>query len=337
MDFKLKKPDMVAEAAENGGKNLFLEILMFLGVFLAAETLISIPMVAMELVLLFSNASAMEQIRSGDVQKATETAQAIISSDPMLITQLLATSIMILLPILFCRLVQKRKPRTLGFKKRNMWKEYGIGLLTGFCMMAVIVLIGMAAGSLRLRWNPEALTAGGIAMLILLFAGFLIQGMSEEVMCRGYFLVSVSRKGGNVWLGILVSSLAFGALHLGNLGIAPLAFLNLVLFGIFAGFYFVKRGSIWGIAAIHSMWNFAQGNIFGVLVSGNDFGMTVFVSEINEDMTFLNGGSFGLEGGILTTLVLLAAIMLTARTKQQDAAEDKSEALPCQRQENHCV
>ena len=122
-------------------------------------------------------------------------------------------------------------------------------------------------------------------------------------------------------MAIIVSSVAFGALHLGNAGIAPLAFVNLVLFGIFAGVYFVKRGNIWGIAAIHSMWNFAQGNIFGILVSGNDFGTTIFTSDINENMAIINGGDFGLEGGILTTIVLLAGTVFMMKTKQQDFVE----------------
>ncbi len=321
MDFKMKRPDMVDEAAKTGGKNLFLEILMFLGVYVVIQILIAIPILGVEVILLFADEAAMTAIYSGDVQAAIEAEMAILSSDAMLITQLFATAIMILIPVLFCKLIQKRRMRTLGYKKPGMWKEYGIGLLVGLGMMTAVVLIGMVTGSLELQLNSEAFTAGGIGMLILLFVGFLIQGMSEEVLCRGYFLVSIARKKGNVWLGIIVSSLAFGALHLGNSGIVPLAFVNLVLFGIFAGVYFVKRGNIWGIAAIHSIWNFAQGNIFGILVSGNDFGTTIFTSTINENMTLINGGDFGLEGGILTTIILVAGTAVMLMTKQRDVVE----------------
>ena len=201
-----------------------------------------------------------------------------------------------------------------------MWKEYGIGVLAGFGMMTAVALVGMVTGSLSLQLNPDALTGAGIGMLVILFAGFMVQGMAEEVLCRGYFLVSLARKRGNVWMGIIVSALAFGALHLGNAGIAPLAFVNLILFGIFAGVYFVKRGNIWGIAAFHSVWNFAQGNVYGILVSGNDFGTTIFNSTINEDMTLINGGAFGLEGGILTTIGLVAGTVIMMMTKQKDVA-----------------
>jgi len=94
------------------------------------------------------------------------------------------------------------------------------------------------------------------------------------------------------------------------------------LFGIFAGVYFIRRGNIWGVAAVHSIWNFAQGNIFGVLVSGNDFGTTIFTSTINENLTILNGGDFGLEGGILTTIVMVAGIVIMMQTKQRDVVEE---------------
>lgn len=139
--------------------------------------------------------------------------------------------------------------------------------------------------------------------------------------------MSIARKDTRVWLGIIVSSIAFAALHLGNSGISPLALVNLALFGVFAGVYFIQRGNIWGVAAIHSIWNFAQGNIFGILVSGNDFGITIFEATINEEMTLVNGGDFGLEGGILTTIVLVVATVITLCTKQKGVAVEET-AVP---------
>jgi len=298
MNFKFKRPDMLEEAAKTGGKNVVWEVLMFVGVFFVAMFLEVIGLYV--LIMPFSY----------------------ISTEPIMVAQLYATIFMILITCLFCKLIQKRKMRTLGYKKPNMWKEYGIGILVGFGMMAAVVLVGVITGSMSLQFNSEAFTGAGLSTLALIFVGFLFQGMSEEVLCRGYFLVSLARKKGNVWMGIIVSSVAFGALHLGNAGIAPLAFINLILFGIFAGVYFIRRGNIWGVAAVHSIWNFAQGNIFGVLVSGNDFGTTIFTSTINENLTILNGGDFGLEGGILTTIVMVAGIVIMMQTKQRDVVEE---------------
>lgn len=323
MNFQFKKPDMVAEAAKTGGKNVVVEILMFLAVFFVAQILVAIPLNIVTTPMLLGSEEYMEAALAMDMEKVAEITAEIIMTDKVLLTNLFSTALMTITAMLFCKLIQKRKMTTLGFKKPGMWKEYGIGMLIGFGMMAVIVLIGALTGALKLQFNSDITAGSSLALLAAVFVGFLIQGMSEEVLCRSYFLVSLARKDGKVWMGIIVSSIAFGALHLGNAGVSVLALINLVLFGIFAGVYFIKRGNIWGAAAIHSIWNFAQGNIFGVLVSGNDFGVTVFESTINENMTLINGGAFGLEGGILTTIVLVVATVIVLQTKQRDIAVEE--------------
>ncbi len=321
MNLKWKRPDMVHEAAKTGGKNVFLEFLIFVAVFFVTEFIMTIPMLIGELALLVGNPDFMTAYMSGDMNKLFEIEQELLGSEGMMVVNLFATAIMIAVPMLFCKLIQKRKMRTMGFKKSGMWKEYGIGLLVGFAMMAGIVMICVVTGAAKLSFNSDLMSAAGIGMLLLLLVGFLIQGMSEEVLCRGYFLVSLSRKSGNVWLGVIVNAVAFGALHLMNPGLTVLSMVNLILFGLFASVYFVKRGNIWGVAAIHSIWNFAQGNIFGFLVSGQDFGTTVFTSELNENLTILNGGEFGIEGGILTTIIMIAGIIIMLNTKQKDFVE----------------
>ena len=53
--------------------------------------------------------------------------------------------------------------------------------------------------------------------------------------------------------------------------------------------------SIWGISAIHTTWNFAQGNIFGIKVSGINAQVSLFSFKSSEAGKIINGGSFGLE------------------------------------------
>ncbi len=324
MNFQLKKPDMVQEAAKTGGKNIILEILMFVGVFFVAVLLENVLFLGVEVVVMYTDPLAVQIMQSGNLDALMEWEMNFMNSDPMLVFQLFATLVMTGIVMLFCKVLQKRKMRTLGFKEPGMWKEYGIGLLVGFAMMTVIVLIGVLTGAMTLEFNPQALTGSGIGLLVLLFVGFVLQGASEEIMCRGYFLVSLARKNGNIWMAVVMNAVAFGALHLGNPGLTALSMLNLVLFGIFASIYFVKRGNIWGIAAVHSIWNFAQGNIYGVLVSGIDFGATVFTMTLNDEMTLINGGSFGLEGGILTTIILIVASVIMLITKQKDVAVEEA-------------
>jgi membrane protease YdiL (CAAX protease family) len=106
-------------------------------------------------------------------------------------------------------------------------------------------------------------------------------------------------------------------LHYGNSGINLLGLLNLFLFGVFAALYFLRRGSIWGISAIHSMWNFAQGNVFGCAVSGNSGMDSIFSTTSQSANTIFNGGAFGPEGGLGVTIILSIGIIILLPLKNK--------------------
>lgn len=66
----------------------------------------------------------------------------------------------------------------------------------------------------------------------------------------------------------------------------------------------VKCENIWVVGAFHSLWNFAQGNIYGIQVSGNSLQPAILNSSNVKGHGLINGAGFGLEGGLGVTLVL---------------------------------
>ena len=65
------------------------------------------------------------------------------------------------------------------------------------------------------------------------------------------------------------------------------------------------------VAALHGAWNFAQGNIVGVAVSGQNAGGSLLHFQARSGLPdWLSGGAFGLEGNIVTCLVLLVGIII---------------------------
>ena len=56
--------------------------------------------------------------------------------------------------------------------------------------------------------------------------------------------------------------------------------------------------SIWGICAIHSMWNFAQGNIFGISVSGAKSQVSLFSFKLNSGAELINGEALVLKADL---------------------------------------
>lgn len=304
-------------------KGLFwiLELLVFVAVFLVASIAQGFATVPMQLVMLFSDKAYMAAVASGDVAKLTEASmevtQRLMESDGYMIGMLFSDIVMMLIVFLFCRFIQKRKLRTLGFIKKGMLKEYGLGMLLGFAFFSVCVLLGVLFGGLKIEGiSPEF----SIGIFVAYLLGYMVQGMTEEVLCRGYFLGSYARRY-PVYAAVLANSLLFASLHLLNSGISVLAFINITLFGIFASIYFIRRGSIWGIGAFHSIWNLVQGNFYGIKVSGTPVGNTLFTTQAIAGKSLWNGGDFGMEGSLICTIVLTCGIIFLYTRKNKDAVE----------------
>lgn len=298
-----------------------LELLVFVAVFLVASIAQGFATVPMQLVMLFSDKAYMAAAASGDVAKLTEASmevtQRLMESDGYMIGMLFSDIVMMLIVFLFCRFIQKRKLRTLGFIKKGMLKEYGLGMLLGFAFFSVCVLLGVLFGGLKIEGiSPEF----SIGIFVAYLLGYMVQGMTEEVLCRGYFLGSYARRY-PVYAAVLANSLLFASLHLLNSGISVLAFINITLFGIFASIYFIRRGSIWGIGAFHSIWNLVQGNFYGIKVSGTPVGNTLFTTQAIAGKSLWNGGDFGMEGSLICTIVLTCGIIFLYTRKNKDAVE----------------
>lgn len=312
MNMVLKTPELVEEArGDKNGWNWFVELLAFVGVFLVSTFAMFVVLAPGELVMLAQNAAYQKALAAGDVNAAMEAATQIGTSDGYMVLSLFADIMMIGIVLLFCKLIQKRRIRTLGFTKDGVLKEYLIGAGVGFLVFSVAVLLCVVTGALRLDGISDTFSMG---MFLLFLLGYMVQGMAEEVLCRGYFMVSFGRRY-PMAAAVIANAVIFAALHLLNPGIAPLAIVNLILFGIFASCYFIRKGNIWGIGAFHSVWNLVQGNFYGIKVSGTTTSCTVFSSTAVGGREIINGGAFGLEGGLAVSLVLIAGILLLCFVK----------------------
>jgi membrane protease YdiL (CAAX protease family) len=177
-------------------------------------------------------------------------------------------------------------------------------------MFAAVVGIGVLTGAFVFEGIADNINWGLIA---LIFWGFFLQGMEEEILCRGWMMTSVARKS-SVLAGVITSSVVFSLLHIFNPGIAILPIINLTLFGLFASIYMLRTDNIWGVSAIHSIWNFTQGSLFGLSVSGMDSMPTILKFSSTEN-TLLNGGAFGPEGGLIVSIVLIISIVIACLVK----------------------
>ena len=318
-DLIARSKTIVETAQSQKGLLWILEFLLFLGVFFVGSFAETIAMFPASVVAVATDGAYQDAVASGDPQKMLEATQALsqrmMSSNWYLIVSLFATAMMIGVVFLFCRFLQKRKLRTLGFVKKNMVKEYLLGLLLGFLFFSACVGLAVLTGGLKFDGISKTFSFG---VFILYLLGYMVQGMSEEILCRGYFLGSYARRY-PVYAAVLANALLFAALHLLNSGITVLAFINLTLFGIFASLYFIRRGSIWGIGAFHSSWNLVQGNFYGIRVSGMESSCTLFSMTPVEGKELFSGGAFGIEGSLICLLIYSAGIVWLLLSKNKDS------------------
>ena len=318
MNFLKEKPSIVVQAQKaKFNPNIVVQFILFLAVFFVSQFAASIVsgLASTPYIL---NQMANSGINLQDTKAVTEFSKTLTSSPTILLISLVCTLIATGLVIIYCRFIEKRSLYSMGFVSKKAVPDYLVGMVIGFVMFSVAILICVATGTLSYK---GAAYCGSIGLIVSFFLGYLFQGISEEVVCRGYFMTTVASKK-PIILAILANSVLFGLMHLMNKGVTVLAVVNIVLVGIFFSVLMLKSDSIWGVCAVHSMWNFTQGNFYGIKVSGIDSGASVFKFVPSEVGTIINGGSFGLEGGLAVTIVLVIAISVTLlwRGKQSEKA-----------------
>ena len=231
------------------------------------------------------------------------------TSDFHLILDLLAFGFILNTVFRWTRKVEKRPIRTLGFYRENflsnLLKGFGLGLA-----LFLLTLLGLVALG-QYRFESIHLNLYSLVFVVFTIPFWILQGTTEEVVARAWLLPQLASRT-NLKLAVLISSLFFTLLHAGNSGLTPLSLVNLFLFGVAMSLYLLKTDTIWGIGGIHGAWNFAQGNLFGVLVSGQSSGTSImkFTPQGNQD--WLSGGSFGIEGSIVSSIILFLLILYLA-------------------------
>lgn len=316
----------IQEAEYSAKKRSFLKVtLIFILVYvigtMVSSSILTVPMYGYMINELSQNTELLDALTAGDMnaymEAYNEFTKEMVANMPdwLLAMALFATVGLTATVIFYCTKLERRRLFTLGFTKKGAFIEYAVGLIIGLIMFGLVYAIMIFSGhSQFVGINPNM----SIGIIVLFFIGYILQGMSEEVLMRGYFFVSASYSSHNVALAVFLSSLFFALLHVSNSGVSPLGILNIFLFGVFAALYFLRRGNIWGIAAIHTIWNFAQGNVFGCSVSGNASGNSIFLTEPTYSGTLINGGAFGPEGGIAVSIVLLIGIVILLIMKNKD-------------------
>lgn len=206
--------------------------------------------------------------------------------------------------VLFYKFLYKEPVRGMGLcSLKKGWKDLVRGLLLGAFSMSILAVIFYITGSMKV------VSIGfSINLLPVLFM-FITVGFIEEILTRGIMQHGLY-KSHKIWLAILLPSVIFGALHLSNPNISIIAIINIILVGIVFAIFTYRTGNLYLVIGYHITWNFFQGNVFGIAVSGTDTNAVSIIKGELVKPNILNGGAFGAEGGLICTILLIGTIIL---------------------------
>ena len=191
-------------------------------------------------------------------------------------------------------------------------RQTGIGLLVGTLLFSAVVALAAALGVYRVTgWGDVS------SVIPILIGSSMVPAFTEEVLFRGILFRWIEAFGGT-WAALLISSAFFGAAHLLNPGATWFsAFAIAVEAGLLLGGAYMLTRSLWMPIGLHAAWNFTQGGIFGVPISGHP--SQGFIRSELQGPAVLSGSGFGLEASVIAIVIASAAgVFLVRRAVRRD-------------------
>jgi membrane protease YdiL (CAAX protease family)/GNAT superfamily N-acetyltransferase len=205
--------------------------------------------------------------------------------------------------VFYVRTIERRRVTELA--RAQLLRELSLGLAFGAGLFLVTVGVLAQLGAFRV-------TGHGAALVMLMPFGLAVaSGVIEELLFRGLIFRLVERSFGT-WIALSCSAVLFGLVHLSNphptlAGAVAIIFEAGILLA--AAYLYTRR--LWLPIGLHAAWNFTQGGVFGVAVSGNATEGWLHGSLSGPD--WLTGGNFGAEGSVVALLACVIAGLLLLR------------------------
>ena len=192
------------------------------------------------------------------------------------------------------RFVERRR-EVADFATRGWLAELGGGFGAGIVLFSLVFGIILALGGYRIVGTNSP------SVLLLPLATSLLTGLVEETLFRGIFFRLMERLVGS-WIALALSGALFGAAHLANPNATLFAGIAIALeAGIMLAALYMLTRRLWAAIGLHAAWNFAQGALYGIPVSG--FQQVGLLRPSVSGSTLLTGGAFGAEASLTAVIV----------------------------------
>jgi membrane protease YdiL (CAAX protease family) len=217
------------------------------------------------------------------------------------------------------RWLDKLSFESLGLKVNlQALRDVLIGIGISALQMGSIYLVMLRLGWLAFEgfaWQFDPINTV-ITSTLTLFVVFLFVGWNEEIFSRGYHLQTIT-SGLNLFWGVVISSVIFGWLHLGNPNSNWIAVAGIFFAGIYLAYGYTRTKQLWLSIGLHIGWNFFEGVIFGFPVSGLDMYPLLRINVTGP--VLWTGGAFGPEAGLIVLpSLIIGGLLIYLYTKNRD-------------------
>ncbi|MFL6830304.1 MAG: CPBP family intramembrane glutamic endopeptidase [Sphingomicrobium sp.] len=179
-------------------------------------------------------------------------------------------------------------------------KNLGLGLLIGFVMFCAIVGVAAVVDVYNIVGKGSA-----SQLLKVLILAAILPGFMEEVLFRGILFRWIEEFAGS-WVALALTAALFGLAHILNPNATWFSSVAIAMeAGVLLGGAYMLTRNLWMPIGLHAAWNFTQGFIFDVPVSGLDEQGLVTARLTGPEI--LSGGAFGLEASIIAVVIATGA------------------------------
>jgi CAAX protease family protein len=206
------------------------------------------------------------------------------------------------------RALERRAPHELAPRPLQAIAGIALGLMLFSSVFGLLHVMGVA------QWQGLSVRFDAIPML----SAAILAAVGEELAFRGGLFRILEESFGTA-TALAISAALFGLLHALNPGATILSTVAIALeAGVLLGAAYALTRNLWLPMGLHLGWNFTEGGIFGVSVSGGS-AIKGFFSVSLAGHPVLTGGKFGPEASVIAIVVCLAlAIVLLALTVRSD-------------------
>jgi uncharacterized protein len=205
-------------------------------------------------------------------------------------------------------LIERKSLFAYGYQGTARAVRFFSGLAWGFICISALVLVLWKTG--LLAFDGQMLHGSTILRDAAAWAVvFLLVGICEESLLRGYVQYTMTR-GIGFWWGALIFSFLFGFGHRGNPGESPVGLFAAGAIGLVFCLSIWYTGSLWWAVGFHAAWDWGESYFYGTSDSGL-IARGHLLSEHPVGKLLWSGGTTGPEGSLYTVplLIIVALVM----------------------------